>query len=174
MTVASMYNCLAGTETTPALLLGTGTSAGGVPLDGANTLVATTATQVVVTAAAHAGRNVVLNSTHTVTVTLPAASGTGNLYTFLVGVTGTDGSKIIQVANSTDVINGASIVANTQATVTGFLSTASDDTITLNFTTTGGVVGTKVEILDVAAGKFLAQIFGITTGNPATPFSNAV
>ncbi len=137
-------------------------------------LVATTATQVSVTAAAHGERDLVLTSTHTTTVTLPAASGSGNRYNIIVGVTGTDGSKIVQVANTTDVIQGASIAANTQSTTIGFISTSGSDTITLNNTTTGGLLGTRITIVDVAAGTFLANVFNITTGNPATPFSNAV
>lgn len=133
-----------------------------------------TGTQLTVTAAVHADRDVLLDNTHTVTVTLPAASGSGNRYNFIVKTTGTDGSKIIQVANTTDVINGGSLAVNTQSTTIGFTATASDDTITLNNTTSGGVKGTRVTLLDAASGVYLVNIFNLTTGNPATPFSNAV
>lgn len=133
-----------------------------------------TGTQLTVTAALYGDRDVLLDNTHTVTVTLPAASGSGNRYNFLVKTLGTDGSKVIAVANTTDVIRGASIAANTQSTTIGFIATASDDTITLNNTTTGGAVGTRVTLLDAAAGVFLVNVFNITTGNPATPFSNSV
>ncbi len=136
--------------------------------------VATTSTQITVTAAVHADRDLVLNSTHTTTVTLPAASGSGNRYIVSVGVSGTDGSKIIKVANTTDAIRGGSVAVNTQATILTFTATATDDTITMNNTTTGGLIGSKVEILDIAAGVFLAQVLTITTGNPATPFSATV
>ena len=181
-TPTSVVNRLMGVEAfTDALNFGgvaqtlaAGTLIGGVPVDSATKLVASTATQIVVTAAAHAGRNVVLNSTHTTTVTLPAATGTGNVYTFLVGTTGTDGSKIIQVANTTDVIQGASIAANTQSTTIGFITSATSDTVTLNNTTTGGLIGSEVSIIDVVAGTFLVSVFNIATGNPATPFSAAV
>ena len=137
-------------------------------------LVSVTGTQLTVTAAVHGDRDVILDNTHTMTVVLPAASGSGNRYNFIVKTTGTDGSKIIQVANTTDVINGGSLAVNTQSTTIGFTATASDDTITLNNTTTGGVKGTRVTLVDVAAGVYLVNIFNITTGNPATPFSNAV
>lgn len=142
--------------------------------DASANLVATTATQITCTALVHGNRTVVLNSTHTTTVTLPAASGTGDKYTFEVGVTGTDGSKIIQVANTTDIMQGASIAMNTQSTTIGFKATATDDTVTLNNTTTGGYLGTKVELHDIAAGTFLVRIYNITSGNPATPFSAGV
>ncbi len=152
----------------------TGCTFNGVPVEGSGAIVASTATQVTVTQALHAGRTLMLNSTHTTTVVLPAATGSGNIYTFKVGVAGTEGSKIIQVANSTDVINGGSTAWNTQATVLTFIATASDDTITMNRTTTGGLIGSTVTIQDVAAGQFLADVKLLTTGNPATPFSNAI
>lgn len=137
-------------------------------------MVTVTGTQLTVTAAVHADRDVVLDNTHTVTAILPAASGSGDRYNFIVKTTGTDGSKIIKVANTTDVINGGSLAVNTQSTTIGFTATASDDTVTLNNTTTGGVKGSRVTLLDVAAGVYLVNIFNITTGNPATPFSNTV
>ncbi len=181
-TPTSMVNRLMGVEAfTDALNFGgvaqtlpAGTTVGGVPVDGASAMIATTATVIAVTSTVHAGRTVVLNSTHTVTVTLPAATGTGNVYTFLVGITGTDGSKIVQVANTTDVIQGASIAANTQSTTLGFVTSATSDTVTMNNTTQGGLLGSLVTIRDVVAGTFLTQVFTITTGNPATPFSASV
>lgn len=134
-------------------------------------MVTVTGTQLTVTAALYADRDVILDNTHTVTVVLPAASGSGNRYNFIVKTTGTDGSKIITVANTTDVVEGASLAVNTQSTTIGFIATATDDTITLNNTTTGGVTGTRVSILDIAAGRFRVEVFNITTGNPETPFS---
>ncbi len=170
-TPTSMVNRLMGVEAfTDALTLPAGTTIGGAPVDSATRLVTTTATQVAVTATAHAGRHVILNSTHTTTVTLPAATGTGDVYTLRVGVTGTDGSKVITVANTTDVIKGGSIAVSTESTTLGFASTAAT-TITFNNTTQGGVIGTKVELIDVAAGIFLVNVLSVGTGHPATPFS---
>lgn len=130
----------------------------------------TTAT-LAVTAAAHAGKTVLLDTTHTQTVTLPQATGTGNRYVFVVKTLGTDGSKIIQVANSTDVISGSAWVSNTQNTTDSFLTSASSDTITMNNTTQGGLVGAEIVIQDIATGVFSVRVQSGTTGNPATPFS---
>ncbi len=137
-------------------------------------VVTTTAATLAITAALHGERIVNLNSTHTQTITLPQATGSGDVYTFVVGTTGTDGSKIIAVANSTDILQGIAQVANTQNTTDSFLTSVTSDTVTLNNTTTGGVIGTEVVIKDIATGVFLVRVNSGTTGNPATPFSAAV
>ena len=52
-------------------------------------VVATTATTLTITAASHAGKTVVINSTAPIAITLPQATGTGNKYRFFVGVVAT-------------------------------------------------------------------------------------
>jgi hypothetical protein len=138
-------------------------------------LVTTTAASLAITVATHDNKFVVMNSTHTQTFTLPQAVGSGGTFTFLVGTKGTDGSKIIKVANATDIIQGVSLIANTQATlVNGFASTATDDTVTLNNSTSGGFVGDMVEIEDILTGVFAVRVTGNATGTVVTPFSSGV
>lgn len=138
-------------------------------------VVTSAATTIAITAVAHGEKILVLSSTHTQTATLPQATGSGDVYTILVSVLGTDGSKIIKVANATDVINGNSmIIQSTVTLVDGFAATATDDTITLNNTTTGGYVGDRIEIVDIATGVFLVTVWGKATGTVATPFSSGV
>lgn len=140
-----------------------------------NRIVSVTATTLTVTAKDHAHRTVVLGSTHTQTVTLPAASGTGDKYKFAVSVTGTDGSKVIQVANTADVMTGVHIVHSTStAEASSFLTSATSDTYTANNTTTGGIMGTTVEIEDIASGKFLVRVDAVSSGTVATGFSASV
>lgn len=136
----------------------------------AGRIVTSTGTQLTVTAALHEGKDVLLDNTHTVTVTLPAATGSGGRYNFIVLTLGTDGSKLVTCANTTDIIFGGSIAVNTQSTTLGF-QTTNATTVTFNNTTTGGKIGSKIELTDVAAGKFSSRVFAITSGNPATPFS---
>jgi hypothetical protein len=134
-----------------------------------------TAAALSVTATEHSGKTVVLDSTHTQTITLPASTGGGAEYTFVVGSTGTDGSKVIKVANATDVMAGVSLVAQSDATlVGGFFTSATSDTITLNNTTMGGFIGDRVEIKDIKAGVFEVKVFAKATGAVATPFSAGV
>jgi|KBSMisStandDraft_5_1062788.scaffolds.fasta_scaffold338094_2 hypothetical protein len=137
--------------------------------------VATTATSLTITAAAHAGRTVAINSTAPIAVTLPQATGTGNRYKFWIGVVATATGHTIKVANATDVMAGyAFCVTTTSDNAEGFKTSATSDTITLNGTTLGGVVGDMVEIEDVKTGIFSVKLFTAPTGTEATPFSATV
>ena len=141
----------------------------------AATPVATTATSLTVTAAAHAGRTVAVNSTAPIAVVLPQATGTGNKYKFWIGVVATATGHTIKVANATDVMSGVSWCLTTaSANVVGYGTTATSDTVTLNGTTLGGVVGDMVELEDVKTGIFSVKIFASPTGTTATPFSATV
>ena len=72
-------------------------------------------------------------------------------------------------------MTGVSVVNGTATNQTSsFLTSATSDTVTLNNTTTGGIVGTTVEIEDIAAGVFLVQVQAASSGTVATPFSAGV
>lgn len=122
------------------------------------------------------GKTVMINAAAGLTVTLPAATGSGFVVTFILLTTVTSNNVIIQVANSTDAFNGFSLmVSDDPATVKGFIaSPGSDDTITLNGTTKGGYVGDQITIRDIASGLFQVIIEGKQTGTEATMFTSAV
>lgn len=127
------------------------------------------------TAADNAGRTMLLDVASGATVTLPAATGTGNIYKFFVATTVTSNDYIIQVANATDVMAGMAIVANDGGNTASIFETAADsDTITMDGSTTGGILGAQVEIQDVASGVFSVVVRSAATGTEATPFSAAV
>jgi hypothetical protein len=117
-------------------------------------------------------------------VTLPAATGSGVKFKFLVTVLATSASHKIQVANASDfmvgIINGERV--DTANTVLGFAAANSgtvatnSDTITLNRTTTGSVtVGEWLEVEDVAANTWAVNGMLSATGALfATPFTAAV
>lgn len=137
--------------------------------------VATTATSLTITAAAHAGRTVRIDSAAPVTITLPQATGTGNKYRFVVGVAATGTASTIKVANATDVMRGYSFcVTTTSDNAEGFKTSATSDTISMNGTTLGGVVGDMYEIEDLLTGVFSVRCFCAPTGTEATPFSATV
>jgi hypothetical protein len=121
-----------------------------------------------ITVAAHAGRIVLLTGAGALTRTLPAATGTGNVYRFVVGVV--NASHIITVNGTpgTDTIDGGAIGMQT---VEGWEATGAVNTVTLNGTTTGGQIGDWVEIIDIAAGQFSVTAQIVQTGAQATPFS---
>ena len=121
----------------------------------------------------HANNVTVLDSATGRIITLPASTGKGDCYTVYVKTTVSSGSHVIQVANSTDVINGG-VSMSTDISGTNMLASATSDTITMNGSTTGGLAGSWVRLCDVSAGFWWAEGFLVTTGVEATPWSAAV
>jgi fibronectin-binding autotransporter adhesin len=140
-----------------------------------HTFVATDA----VTITEHAGRTLLLGEVGgnaAVTLTLPAATGTGAVYKFIVSVTNTSNYKI-QVADATDTIDGIMMYLDEDGTaVSAFPTVAASDTITLNGGTTGGIVGDYLELIDIATNQYHVRgVMRVAAGaNPATPFTAAV
>lgn len=117
------------------------------------------------------GQLIPLNRAGGMTVTLPAATGSQAVYRFVVGTTFTS-NGIIQVANATDTMNGLASVGGGTASVFGTLPAS--DTITMNGSTTGGLAGSYIELIDAAAGDWIVRAALVGSGSPATPFSAAV
>ena len=129
------------------------------------------------TAASHAGKTIKLDTAAGSIVTLPAATGTGNVYRFVVSVIATTNSHIAKVANASDAMQGVIFsMDDTSANAVAFAAVAgTDDTITLNRTTTGSVtVGEYFEVEDFATNRFHVRGFVTNTGTPATMFSATV
>jgi len=130
-----------------------------------------------ITAAGHAGRTLLLGEVGgdaDLTVTLPAATGSGAQYKFIVTVENNTGIYYIKVANASDTMTGiiynhddnAGVAKSVQAK-----DTASDtDTISIKnwgSTPTGGLVGDFVELIDVATNLYV--VHGSLRGVTATP-----
>lgn len=147
--------------------------------DKSTSVVDATAATLAVTAALHGDKVVTLNRAAGVTVTLPAASGSGIRYTFVIGTTATSNANIIKVANATDVMDGSlNIQQDTDAdgTLACWMAEAGDDTMTFaGAATTGGIVGNRIECIDYAAGFWSCTAWTISGGgSEATPFSATV
>lgn len=126
----------------------------------------------------HAGKTITLNRAGGIAVTLPAATGAGAEYEFIVGTTFTS-SATIKVANATDTMVGHAVLAQDSAdTVVQFDTAASSDTITFDGSTTGGLAGATVKLRDIkldgTTAKWFVQVFSSATGTEATPFSATV
>jgi hypothetical protein len=140
-----------------------------------HTFVATDA----VTVTEHAGRTLLLGEVGgnaLVTLTLPVATGSGATYKFIVSVTNTS-NYVIAVPDANNTIDGVMLYLDEDGTaVTAFPTVAASDTITLNGTTTGGVLGDYLEIVDIAADQYHVRgVMRVPAGsNPVTPFSAAV
>lgn len=107
----------------------------------------------------HLGRTILLNGAPSVAV-LPAATGTGDIYRFIVTVTG---NHVIRVANASDTFVGALSVVLDGAAAAGGVAGTTDDTLTFNSTTAGGIAGTWIEAEDIASTKWYLR--GIIAGS---------
>lgn len=111
-----------------------------------------------------------------VTLTLPAATGGGGRYRFVVNVVNTSG-YVIKAASGADVFAGCVIGDDGGAVTTTirWQAAATDDTLTLNGTTTGGVTkGDWVEFEDIATDCWAVRGVINQSGTEATPFSDTV
>ena len=154
----------------------TSVKVGGVQMNGVITATGDTLT---VTPEEYAGRVIVFGKTTGTIVTLPAATGTGNTYTFVIGTAATSNANIIKVANATDVMNGSMILqqdTDVAGTLKLWAAATNDDTVTLaGAATTGGIKGNRIVCTDYASGFW--NVTGWTQssgGAEATPFSATV
>ena len=130
-----------------------------------------------VTAALHGDKIIALDTAAGSTCTLPVATGSGNVYTFITKVLATTNSHIIKVANSSGLMAGVIVTGdNADGSATAFATTATSDTITLNRTTTGSVRigGDRIVLTDIDTNIYSVTGVCIGTGGEATPFSATV
>lgn len=143
-----------------------------IPNFGVVTLSSATVT---LTNAGHAGQMLVLDRAAGVTATLPAATGSGARFNFRVKTSVTSNAYIIQVANASDVMTGtAELFQDAADTIVGFATASTSDTITMNGTTTGGLLGAHVDVVDIATNLWHVRLVSDASGTEATPFSAAV
>jgi hypothetical protein len=141
-----------------------------------HTFVATDA----ITSAEHAGRILLLGEVGgnaDVVLTLPDATGSGNVYEFIVTVTMASNTYKIVCPDADNTITGQIQYLDEDGTsAASFPTVAASDTITLNGGTQGGLVGDTLTLIDIAADKWMVKgLMRVAAGaNPATPFSAAV
>ena len=136
-------------------------------------LVTVTTATVTITRAAHAGRTVSLARADGVAVTLPAATGSGDRYKFIVKITFTSDGTIKVVGNDT-MIGTALLLTDTAAVMAGFAASSQNDTITLDGADTGGILGCTIDLQDIAADLWHVEMVSDATGTEASPFSDTV
>lgn len=136
-------------------------------------VVALTATTAI-TELLHEGKVCVITGTDAATYTLPEATGSGATYRFLINEVNTS-NNILKTADTTNC--GYYGIAHTldldAAAQTAYAPASTDDLMTMNGTTTGGAIGDRITLIDMAADKWYvdAQLQVPTSSNPATPFS---
>jgi len=168
-------------------------SLGGIYQLGPASVVAITA-DTTLSPEAHGGRIISVGGTlaATLTLTLPAinvstnpttsgpgqdpstANNQGVVYTIWVPTTiATSSLKIGTDGTDKYVGSVLSIDTDTSGAAVGFVAGASDDFINLNGTTTGGVAGTCVKIVAIAANKYMVTGTVLGSGTVATPFATS-
>ena len=142
----------------------------------------------------HAGRIIAVGGSlaAAVTLTLPAINVTANpttsgpgqdpstannegvVYTIWVPTTISTSSLKIGT-NGTDKFVGSllSVDTDTSGAMVGFTAASSNDFINLNGGTTGGVAGTWIQIVAIAANKYMVTGVILGTGTVATPFADS-
>lgn len=123
------------------------------------------------------GKTIYLDTAAGSTVTLPASTGSGDKFKFIVTVLATTNNHIVKVANSSDAMQGIIFSGDdTSANAQWFAAVAgTSDTITLNRSTTGSVtLGEWLEVEDIAVNKWQVRGFVTNTGTAATQFSATV
>ena len=135
------------------------------------------------TVAAHAGKLLLCNDADgkftlpSIVATEPTLAGdpnqTNNLgatFTFLVITAATDMDIL---TDGTDKFVGGLYTGVNNATGKTFISGASNDVITMNGTTTGGLVGAVVQCWAAASAKYVVSGIILGSGTLATPFADA-
>lgn len=128
-----------------------------------------------VTAALHAGKTILLDQVAGTVNTLPAATGTGNVYTFIGKVALTSVSNIWNAVGS-DKISGGILINNTGDTVAATAdfwpaTAASSVTLTGTLAAGGGSIGDRTVFVDIASAIWAVTGMWTTAIDPVSPFS---
>lgn len=130
-----------------------------------------TSATISITAALHAGKTLTLNKADGITATMPAATGSGEKYRFIVGTTITSGVAKIAALGADTMVGGVTVYSDDATDVTKhFKAGGTDDYMSMNGTTKGGYVGDVIELTDIASGLWHVAATCKMTSSEATPF----
>ena len=157
-------------------------SLAGVYSSGYNSVVSLTA-NTTITVALHAGRPLLCNDADgvftlpSIVVTEPADKtdpnqlcNLGAQFTFIVVTAATD---MDIVTDGTDKFVGGLYTGVTDATGKTFISGASNDVITQNGSTKGGLAGSIITVTAIASAKYAVEGIILGSGTLVTPFADA-
>lgn len=138
------------------------------PNFGVITLDAATAT---ITADGYAGLTILLDRAAGVVATLPAATGSGARYEFVIKTTVTSNAYDIRCPSGSEFFGHATLHQDSANTVATFDAADNDNEISMNGSTTGGLRGGRIVLTDAYAGHWHALVETAATGTEATPFT---
>ena len=124
--------------------------------------------------ATHAGKLLLVASTGGLAITPLPATGTGDIYDFLVitAISGGTFSIDAKAGAAADVFMGGLYGGTSGTGAVAWPTAANSNFIQFNATTTGGLAGTRCTIQDIATNKWMVQGTIVSSGTAATPFSN--
>ena len=122
--------------------------------------------------AGQSGSTFLFDTAAGITYTLPAPV-VGQSFKFIVTTSVTSSNHKVITSAGTVLLQGVITSATTTASVFESVIGSSNISVTMNGTTTGGLVGTQLEFTCLSATLF--QVFGtnFTSGTTATPFANS-
>lgn len=94
----------------------------------------------------------------------------GATFTFVVETAATDMDIL---TDGTDKFVGGLYLGKSDAAGKTFMSGASNDVITLNGTTKGGIVGTVIKVTAIGSAKYAVEGIVLASGTVVTPFADA-
>jgi len=94
----------------------------------------------------------------------------GATFTFVIETAATD---LDIKSDGTDKFVGGVLMCKSDAAGKAFFSGASNDVITLNGTTKGGIVGTIIKVTAIGAAKYAVEGINLASGTVVTPFADA-
>ncbi len=126
--------------------------------------------------AADAGLTVLLDTAAGSVITLPAATGSGNVFKFVTTTTTTSGAHKILAASTSDFLQGIVIGENLGTAKVFTADGTADHSLQMPFTgsqPSGGFIGDSFTITDIATNLF--QVTGTYQAGttPTTPFSTS-
>lgn len=133
-----------------------------------------TASTITLTNEEHDNRIITLNRAAGIAVTLPAATGSGTRFHLIVGTTITSNSTTVKVVGDDTMVGNCIVAADGGDTVVSFEVGGTDDTITMNGSTTAGIKGDSIELIDVDSDLWYVSMIASGTGTEADPFSATV
>lgn len=126
------------------------------------------------TQAAHDGKTIALDQADGSALTLPAATGTGTRFRVVVSVTVTSNAHSISCAGTDEFVGVIyQVDTDTSDAIVAYPALAADDfdVISMNGTTTGGLIGDWFELEDVASGSWALLGYSNANGTVATPIA---
>ena len=106
-------------------------------------------------------------------VTLPAATGTGDQYTFYVETDITTAGSI-KCSVAADLMAGFAIIGEADTAPLTFHTTAGSDTIAMDGSATGGLQGDMIVLTDISSGIWQVTMIATASTTATTPFDATV